>query len=138
CAVASAGTGDGRWGPPKHAVINYLMVEDTAGLLFMANLGCIEFHPLHSRCGSIESPDYLFFDLDPFEPATFEDVLAVAELVRVSCERLGLTAYPKTSGATGMQVYVPIEPGFTYEDTRALVGALGELFRRADPDRVTL
>jgi len=47
------------------------MVEDVAGLLFMANLGCIEFHPLHSRCGSIESPDYLFFDLDPFEPVTY-------------------------------------------------------------------
>src|SRR6266545_4594104 len=100
CAVESAGTGDGRWGPPKHEVINYLMVEHAVGLLFMANLGCIEFHPLHSRCGSIESPDYLFFDLDPFPPAVFEDVLAVASLVRVACKRLGLTAYPKTSGAT--------------------------------------
>src|SRR6266540_5745066 len=74
CSVESQGS-TSRWGAVKHDVINYLMVEDTAGLLFMANLGCIEFHPLHSRCGSIESPDYMFFDLDPFEPATFEDVL---------------------------------------------------------------
>src|SRR5438034_445801 len=110
CAVESAGTGESRWGPTKHEVINYLMVENTAGLLFMANLGCIEFQPLHSRCGSIESPDYLFFDLDPFPPATFEDVLAVASLVRVVCDQLGLTSYPKISGATGMQVYVPIVP----------------------------
>ena len=138
CAVESAGTGDGRWGPPKHEVINYLMVEDAAGLLFMANLGCIEFHPLHSRCGSIESPDYLFFDLDPFPPATFDDVLAVAGLVRVACERLGLTAYPKTSGATGMQVYVPIVEGFTYAQVREFVGRIGHMIRKADPARVTM
>jgi bifunctional non-homologous end joining protein LigD len=137
CAVESQGS-DGRWGPAKHEVINYLMVEDTAGLLFMANLGCIEFHPLHSRCGSIESPDYLFFDLDPFAPATFEDVLVVAGLVRVVCEQLGLKAYPKTSGATGMQVYVPIVPGFTYSEIREFVGKVGHLLRQADPNRVTM
>ena len=138
CAVESAGSGEGRWGPPKHEVINYLMVENTAGLLFMANLGCIEFHPLHSRCGSIESPDYLFFDLDPFPPASFEDVLAVARHVRVACKRLGLTAYPKTSGATGMQIYVPIVPGYTYGQIREFVGRVGHVIRQADPDRVTM
>ncbi|TMK86250.1 MAG: hypothetical protein E6G44_04165 [Actinobacteria bacterium] len=138
CAVESAGTGDGRWGPPKHEVINYLMVEDTASLLFMANLGCIEFHPLHSTCGSIESPDYLFFDLDPFPPATFEDVLVVAGLVRVACKNLGLTAYPKASGATGMQVYVPITKGYTYAQVREMVGRIGHLIRQADPARVTM
>jgi bifunctional non-homologous end joining protein LigD len=137
CAVESQAS-DGRWGPAKHEVIDYLMVEDTAGLLFMANLGCIEFHPLHSRCGSIESPDYLFFDLDPFPPATFEDVLAVAGLVRVVCDQLGLTAYPKASGATGMQVYVPITTGFTYAEIREFVGKVGHLLRQADPKRVTM
>ena len=137
CPVPTSGP-DSRWGPVKHDVINYLMVEDVAGLLFMANLACIEFHPLHSRCASIDEPDYVFFDLDPFEPATYDDVLAVARLVKVSCDRLGLVAYPKTSGATGMQIYVPIERGFSYEETRALVGALGSLMRKADPDRVTM
>jgi bifunctional non-homologous end joining protein LigD len=137
CPVESVGS-EGRWGPAKHEVINYLMVEDTAGLLFMANLGCIEFHPLHSRCDSIETPDYLFFDLDPFEPASFEDVLAVSRTIRVACDRLGLQAYPKTSGATGMQIYIPVEPKFTYEEARDLVGKLGILIRQADPDRVTM
>jgi bifunctional non-homologous end joining protein LigD len=138
CEVESSGSGEGRWGRPKHGAINFLMVEDTASLLFMANLGCIEFHPLHSRCGTIESPDYLFFDLDPFEPATFADVLAVADLVRVVCEQLGLTCYPKISGATGMQIYVPITSGFTYEQVRDFVGKVGHLIRQADPDRVTM
>jgi bifunctional non-homologous end joining protein LigD len=138
CPVESVGGDDGRWGPAKHDVIQYLMVEDTAGLLFMANLGCIEFHPLHSSCRTVSHPDYLFFDLDPFEPATYDDVLAVARLVRVSCEQLGLRAYPKTSGATGMQIYVPLRPAFTYEETRGLVGAVGYLLRKVDPDRVTM
>ena len=110
CAVPTSGE-TSRWGATKHDVINYLMVDDAAGLLFMANLACIEFHPLHSRCATIDQPDYVFFDLDPFEPAGYEEVLSVARMVNVSCERLGLTAYPKTSGATGMQIYVPIEPG---------------------------
>ena len=118
--------------------IDYLMVEDEASLLFVVNLGAIEFHPLHSRCESIERPDYLFFDLDPFPPITFGDVRAVARHVRAALDALGLPSYPKTSGATGMQIYVPIEPGPTYEQVRAFVGAVGRLILKADPDRVTM
>jgi DNA ligase D-like protein (predicted ligase)/DNA ligase D-like protein (predicted polymerase)/DNA ligase D-like protein (predicted 3'-phosphoesterase) len=119
-------------------VIDYLMVEDEAALLHVANLGCIEFHPLHARCGQIEVPDYLFFDLDPFEPASFEDVLAVARLVKVALDRLDLPSYPKISGATGMQIYVPIESRYTFEQTRAFVGAVGRYILKADPRRVTM
>ena len=59
----------------KTGVIDYMTIEDAAGLLFIANLGCIEFHPLHARCEDVEHPDYCFFDLDPFPPYTYEDVL---------------------------------------------------------------
>ncbi|HZD79847.1 MAG TPA: non-homologous end-joining DNA ligase, partial [Actinomycetota bacterium] len=122
----------------KDGLIDYLMVEDLAGLLFVANLGCIEFHPLHSRCPSVDSPDYLFFDLDPFEPITFGDVLAVAMHVKTALDSLGVTGYPKTSGATGMQIYVPIDPGYGYQQVRDLVGAVGRTIQRADPERVTM
>ncbi len=122
----------------KDGLIDYLMVEDAAGVLFMANLGCIEFHPLHSRCRSVESPDYLFFDLDPFPPITFDDVLAVALHVKTALDSLGLTGYPKTSGATGMQIYVPVEPGYSYQQVRDFVGAVGRIIHQADRDRVTM
>ncbi len=122
----------------KGGEIDYLMVADLAHLLFVVNLGCIELHPLHSRCGSHRSPDYLFFDLDPFEPISFEDVLVVARHVRVALEGLGLAGYPKTSGATGVQIFVPLAPGFSYEDARELVGRVGRMIARADPDRVTM
>jgi bifunctional non-homologous end joining protein LigD len=125
-------------GDAKTGVIDYLMVQDLSALLFVVNLGCIEFHPLHSRCRSIEHPDYLFFDLDPFEPITYDDVLAVARHVKVVLDRVGLRGYPKTSGATGMQIYVPIEPQWSYEVVREFVGRAGQLIRTADPDRVTM
>jgi bifunctional non-homologous end joining protein LigD len=118
--------------------IDYLMVDHAAGVLFLANLGCIEFHPLHSRCGTVETPDYLFFDLDPFPPITFDDVLAVAMHVRTALDALGLVSYPKTSGATGMQIYVPIEPGWSYDRVRDFVGSVGRMINRADPGRTTM
>ena len=115
------------------------MVNDEAALLYVANLGCIEMHPLHSRCDDVEHPDYLFFDLDPFPPYTYEDVLIVARHIKTLLDQLGLTGYPKTSGATGLQIYVPVERGaYTYEQVRAFVGACGRLITRADPDRTTM
>jgi bifunctional non-homologous end joining protein LigD len=122
----------------KGGLIDYLMVDSVAGILLVANLGCIEFHPLHSRCGSVEQPDYLFFDLDPFPPITFDDVLAVTMHVKVALDALGLVGYPKTSGATGVQIYVPIEPGYGYDQVRELVGQIGRMINRADPDRTTM
>jgi DNA ligase D-like protein (predicted ligase)/DNA ligase D-like protein (predicted polymerase)/DNA ligase D-like protein (predicted 3'-phosphoesterase) len=131
CTVLSEDAKEGR--------IDYLTVDDLATLLFVANLGAIEMHPLHSRCSDTVHPDYLFFDLDPFPPYTYEDVLAVARHIRVLLGQLGLTGYPKTSGATGLQIYLPIEPGrWTYGEVRGFVGACGRLIGRADPDRVTM
>jgi bifunctional non-homologous end joining protein LigD len=116
---------------------DFLMANEVAGILFVANLGAIEFHPLHSRCGSIDRPDHLFFDLDPFD-VPFEDVLAVARHVRAALEALGLPSYPKTSGATGVQIYVGLDPTPSYEQVRGFVGAVGRAIRAADPDRVTM
>ena len=113
------------------------MVNDLSTLLFVANLGCIEMHPLHSRCGSVDTPDYLFFDLDPME-ATFEEVLRVALHVKAALDALGLASYPKTSGATGVQIYVPIEPGYSYEQVREFVGTVGRMIERADREHVTM
>ncbi len=123
----------------KTGVIDYMTIEDAAGVLYVANLGCIEFHPLHSRCEDVEHPDYLFFDLDPFPPYTYEDVLTVARHIKTLLDQLGLNAYPKTSGATGMQIYMPIEHGrYSYDVARAFVGSCGRLIAQADRDRVTM
>ncbi len=123
----------------KKGEIDYLTIDDAAGLLYVANLGCIEFHPLHARCSDITHPDYLFFDLDPFEPYTYEDVLTVGRHIKVLLDQLGLTSFPKTSGATGLQIFVPILRGaYTHDTVRAFVGAAGRMIKQADPDRVTM
>jgi bifunctional non-homologous end joining protein LigD len=121
----------------KTGVIGYLLVNDLATLLYVANLGCIEMHPLHARCFSVGSPDYLFFDLDPME-APFDDVLAVAMHCKAALDALGLESFPKTSGATGVQIYVPIEPGYSHDQARDFVGAVGRMIGRADPEHVTM
>lgn len=115
-----------------------LMAMTPEHLLFVANLGAIEFHPLHSRCGSYDRPDYMVFDLDPFHPAGFAEALVVAHHVRIALETLGLQGLPKTSGATGIQIYVPVGRGHTYDDTRSLAERIGRMILRADPDLVTM
>jgi bifunctional non-homologous end joining protein LigD len=119
-------------------VIEFVVAQDLPSLLYLANLGCIEMHPLHSRAGSLDRPDYAFFDLDPFEPYTFADVRLTAKLVRVVLDGLGLRGYPKTSGATGMQVFVPLDGTHTYSDARVFVEQVGRLVVRALPTKVTM
>ena len=119
-------------------VVEFTLAQDRASLLWLVNLGCIELHPLHSRAGSLDRPDYAFFDLDPFEPYTYEDVRTVAKLVKVALDGLGLRAWAKTSGATGMHVFVPLEPVHTYADVRAFVERVGRLLVRAWPRKVTM
>jgi len=118
--------------------VDYLLADDRAGLLWLANAGCIELHPWHSRVDQIGRPDYAFFDLDPMGAATFADAAEVALLVRTVLDGLGLRGYPRTSGATGMQVYVPIDRVHPASDVRAWVGAVFTLLNRAAPERTTM
>ncbi|MDQ3538175.1 MAG: non-homologous end-joining DNA ligase [Actinomycetota bacterium] len=116
----------------------YLLASNRASLVFTANLGCIELHPWHSRVDDIGRPDYAFFDLDPMGAATFDDVRDVALLVRTALENLGLRGYPRTSGATGMQVYVPVDRRHSAGQIREWVGRVCRLLNRADPQRTTM
>jgi bifunctional non-homologous end joining protein LigD len=119
-------------------VVEFVLAQDLASLLYVVNLGCIEMHPLHSRAGSLDRPDYAFFDLDPFEPYTYEDVCTVAKLVKVVLDGLGLRGYAKTSGATGMQVFVPLDGTHTHTDAREFVERVGRLVVRAYPEKATM
>jgi bifunctional non-homologous end joining protein LigD len=118
--------------------INFLAVGDVADLLWIANLGAIEFHPLHGRGSDQRHPTYAFFDLDPFEPAGYTEVKHVASLIKVVLDRLGLRSYPKTSGATGMQLMVPLDGRHRYDEVRGFVGAISDLVHEAEPEVTTL
>jgi bifunctional non-homologous end joining protein LigD len=95
--------------------VDYIVGDNLATLLYMANLGAIERHPWHSRVAKLEHPDWLVFDLDPGEGVEFTTICDVAVTTRDVLARVGLDSYPKTSGSRGIHVYVPVEPVYEYD-----------------------
>ena len=124
--------------PADSRVDETIVVHDRAHLLFVANLGAIEMHTLHSRCVRYDQPDYLVCDLDPMEPAGFDEALVIAQQLKIVFDHLGLRGYAKTSGATGVQVYVPVDEKHSYAETRGLAEAIGTLVVRTAPDLATM
>ena len=122
----------------SNKVINYLSVRDPADMLYIANLGCIEFHPLHAKGADQEHPTYAFFDLDPMDGVGWPEVQYVADLVRLVLEQLSIESFPKTSGATGMQIMVPLDGSHDYLDVRRFVGAVSRMVHEADKAATSL
>ena len=91
--------------------IEFPVIDDLPSLLWVINLGCIDLNQWYARCDDIDRPDYVHFDLDPGDGATFGRVRECALVVRESLETLGMKPLVKTSGSTGMHVYVPIVRG---------------------------
>ncbi|HEY8463891.1 MAG TPA: non-homologous end-joining DNA ligase [Bacillota bacterium] len=118
-------------------VIHYVMINNLETLLWSINLGCIEVHPWHSVKNRLKYPDYLIFDLDPMPPAGFNEAIEVAKLIQVLLNELGLQAFPKISGATGIHIYLPIKPVYTYKQTSSFVKNIGEIIIKTVPSLAT-
>jgi bifunctional non-homologous end joining protein LigD len=95
---------------PSGRSADFPVVEDAAGLAWIANLGCVEPHTWHSRISDVERPDYLLVDLDPSEGNPWELVRQTALVVKEVMDELGLVSFPKTSGSTGLHILAPIKP----------------------------
>ena len=119
-------------------VIDFVVIDDPATLVWFAQIASVECHAWTSRWPDLDEPDFAVLDLDPHEPIEFFDVKAVARLVYVVLERLGLKGFPKTSGGAGIQVFIPIGPGHTYAEVRTFCSGIGQLLRAAYPEKVTL
>lgn len=126
------------WSSHRGDTIDFVTAPDAASLMWIANLGAIEIHPWLSRVSSPETPDFAVFDLDPADGATWDQVATVAEVIRVALDRLGLTGHPKTSGASGLHIYVPLDPVHPFERVRRFVEAVGRLVVAADPGLATM
>ncbi len=96
---------------PSANRVDFPVVQNLAGLLWVVNLGCIDLNPWHARCDDADRPDYLHFDLDPTPGAGFKAVLEAALAIRDSLADLKIPSYPKTTGSRGIHVYVPIVRG---------------------------
>ena len=91
----------------KGNVIDFPVIDDVPSLLWVINLGCIDLNQWYARCDDIDRPDYVHFDLDPGDGATFAQVRECALIVRDALETLGMKPLVKTSGSKGLHVYVP-------------------------------
>lgn len=118
--------------------INYIIGSGVEALVFMANLGAIELHPWFSRVQTLDYPDWAIFDLDPAEGATFQDTVLIANMIHRVLDQFQIKHYPKTSGATGLHIYVPLEPIYTYERVQEFVEMVGWIVVQVLPDRATL
>jgi bifunctional non-homologous end joining protein LigD len=92
-------------------VIDFPVIDDVPSLLWVINLGCIDLNQWYATCDDVDRPDYVHFDLDPGEGATFDQVRACAVIVGDALKRLGMKPLVKTSGSKGIHIYVPIVRG---------------------------
>ncbi len=120
---------------PSGRTAEEVVVQDAAGLVWVANLGCIDLNPHPVRADDLDHPDELRVDLDPVPGVDWAQIIRVALVAREVLADFGLTGWPKTSGSRGMHVYARIEPRWTFSEIRRAAVALArEVERRAPQD----
>jgi bifunctional non-homologous end joining protein LigD len=120
-------------GEPK----DFLICTDAASLIYMANLGCIEMNPWHSRVQTPLYPDWSVIDLDPGE-ISFEKVIETAQVVHQVLDSLQIPSYPKTSGSTGIHIYIPLGAKYNYEQSKQLAELIANLVHEELPSFTSL
>jgi bifunctional non-homologous end joining protein LigD len=121
---------------PRHnRTADFPVVRDVAGLAWIANLGCIDLNVWPTHVETLELPDYLLIDLDPTDGNPWSHVREIALVVREVTDELGLPSFPKTSGATGLHILVPIEPELGFKDVRRCAKAIAEEVERRIDDQ---
>ncbi len=115
------------WSEGNRRNVNYILANDLATLVWVANLAAIELHPSLSLAKKIEQPTMMVFDLDPGPPANIVQCAQVSMWLREIFEHFGLQSFPKTSGSKGLQIYVPLNTPTSYEVTKPFAHALARL-----------
>jgi bifunctional non-homologous end joining protein LigD len=114
------------------------VVDDLPALLWAANAGAIELHPFLGRRPRIEEPTFAVFDLDPGSPAGPKEACGLALVLHELLDAFGLRSFPKSSGAKGIHVYVPVNTeGVRFEDTKRFARAVAALLVQERPEQVT-
>ena len=117
------------WSEDTQRNIRYFVCDDVESLEYVVNMGSIPLHIWNSRIGSLELPDWCVIDLDPKE-APFKDVITCALALKKICDAIGMPAYVKTTGKTGLHILLPLGKQFTYEQCRILGESIARLIIR--------
>lgn len=112
--------------------IDYLICNDAATLVYMANLGCIEINPWHSTYMNPEEPSYIMLDLDPGD-IPFTEVVNTALVIKEICDEINIPAYCKTSGATGLHIYIPFGARYNYNDAKTFAEIIATIAQHRLP-----
>lgn len=124
------------WSDTNDDYIHYCLLNNLPTLVWVANLASLELHITMGKWRSIENPTAIVFDLDPGAPATIVECCDVALLLRKMLEKMKLTAYAKTSGSKGLQIYVPLNTRVTTEKVKDFALRMAELLKEAMPGGV--
>jgi len=115
----------------------YLVGDDEASLLWMASLGCIEMNPWFSRAQSPDNPDYCVIDLDP-DKNTFDQVIEAALEVKKVLDAIEVPSFCKTSGSTGMHIYIPLDAKYSYDQSQLFARIIVNIVHKQIPDYTSL
>jgi bifunctional non-homologous end joining protein LigD len=115
----------------------YFVVDSVPALVWMANYGAIELNPWTSATRSPREPTWALIDVDPGTHTSWEELLVLTRLYRAALEHLGVTGQPKATGRRGIQIWVPIATGYTFDDTRSWVETISRAIGRTVPDLVS-
>jgi bifunctional non-homologous end joining protein LigD len=126
------------WSDSSEKDINYIVCDNKATLLYLANLGCIEMNPWHSRVKNLDNPDYLIIDLDPADGNTFDQVIETAKAVKQVLDAAGAIGFLKTSGSTGLHIYVPLKAKYDYDQAVAFAQIIATKTQELVPDFTSL
>ena len=118
--------------------INYIICNDRETMAYLNNLGCIELNIWTSKIKKADNPDYLVLDLDPSEKNSFEDVIETAQAVKEVLDLAGVGGYPKTSGSSGIHVYIPMNAKYSYDQVKNFGHLLMQMVQKKLPDLTTL
>jgi bifunctional non-homologous end joining protein LigD len=118
-------------------VIDFPVIQDTASLLWVINLGCIDLNQWYATCDDVDRPDYLHFDLDPVPGATFDRVLESALLLKAALDLFQMPSLAKTTGSKGIHVYVPIVRGPTQKQVWTFAKQVANALESHNPKLIT-
>lgn len=118
--------------------INYIICNDAATLAYLNNLGCIEMNVWTSNIQNLDKPDYLVLDLDPSENNSFDDVIQTALEVKKVLDKAKIEGFPKTSGSSGIHVYIPMNAEYSFEQVKNFGHILMQMVQKELPDLTTL
>ena len=117
--------------------VEFPVVDDELGLLWMVNMGCIDLNTWYSRVDKPDRPDFCLFDLDPTPEVPWAQTIEVALILKALLDQLGLVSFPKTSGGKGFHVLVPLDRRSTFEQSRAFSEVVAGAIARAHPKLAT-